>query len=177
MATVANASANDIAFTGFETTGTTGGWECTGSRASAVHALTGNYCYDLSTGNINKSGLTEGKKYTLSYWIYGPGANLTLNVNNTVKKGIVSNGYTCYEQEFTAGPVDLEIKGSGILDNIRLYPVGAQMKTFDYDVFDNVTSVMDENNTIIRYVYDEKQRLLKVADKDWYHLKINEYKD
>jgi len=179
LAVATNAGMYDIAFTGFETTGATGGWEYQGKQLVPVHVLTGTHCYDLASGNIKKNGLTPGKKYKISYWAYGPGGITTVNlsVGNTVKKGITVSGYTYYEHEFTAGSATLEISGSAYLDNVRLHPVDAQMKTFDYDVFGNVTAVIDESNMIIRYEYDSRQRLVKVSDCDWNILKVNEYKD
>jgi YD repeat-containing protein len=196
IASVTNAAPGEVAFSGFETTGTKGGWTYSGPQlyhivtppgqptVQSPDPVTGNFYYGLSNGGITKEwGLVEGKKYKLTYWIRGgflAGSDPVLNLNytSTTKQGPVSlNGYTYYEREFTAGASPLEITGSGYVDDVRLFPSDAQMTTYDYDAFDNVTHEMDENNRLTRYIYDSKQRVIQVQDQKGNILKVNEYKD
>lgn len=198
VAAVTNAALSEVAFSGFETTGTKGGWLYSGPQlyhivpppgqptVQSPDPVTGNFYYGLGTGSnaiVKESGLVEGKKYKLTYWVRGgflAGSDPVVNLNysSTIKQGPVQiNNYTYYEREFTAGSAELEVTGSGYVDDIRLFPSDAQMVTYDYDIFDNVTHLMDANNRMTRYIYDSKQRVTQVQDQKGNILKVNEYKD
>ncbi len=52
-------------------------------------------------------------------------------------------------------------EGSAI-DNVRIYPVDARMKSYTYDPCIGITSVIDENGNLLKYYYDTLGRLLQV---------------
>jgi len=69
---------------------------------------------------------------------------------------------------------------TALIDDIRFYPSDAQMTTFTFGKFNNITSITDANNITTNYDYDEFGRLKTVLDNDKnilnyyiYHYKIN----
>jgi RHS repeat-associated protein len=66
------------------------------------------------------------------------------------------------------------VSGSGqddgtyhLIDDIRIYPVGATMKTFTYDPLSlSISSITDENNISTYYEHDEWGRLIRIKDLD-----------
>ena len=67
------------------------------------------------------------------------------------------------------------MSGTGTIDELRLHPAGAQMKTFSYDVVYGVISSTDENSQSIRYNYDEMGRLRDIRDDSNKILKSYKY--
>jgi hypothetical protein len=53
---------------------------------------------------------------------------------------------------------------TGLIDNVRIYPIGSQIKTFSYDVDGLMSSSADENGIVTYYEYDTFQRLKLILD-------------
>jgi len=64
--------------------------------------------------------------------------------------------------------------GSGI-DEVRVYPIDAQMVTYTYNPLVGVTSQCDERNRLTFYDYDGFGRLLDSKDNDGNLLKVYNY--
>jgi YD repeat-containing protein len=62
------------------------------------------------------------------------------------------------------------------IDELRLYPKGAQMTTYTYEPLVGITNQCDANNNITYYEYDALNRLKTIRDKDRNILKTFEYK-
>ncbi|OQP40024.1 hypothetical protein A4H97_17560 [Niastella yeongjuensis] len=170
---VKNAGLNDIASTSFEAEG--GGNWTIGSPARIAGGITGNSCYQLGNGGISKSGLTTTTTYIVSYWTNN-GTPFTISgTQGSVVKGKVVNGWTYYEHKVTGvTQVDIPQTG-GLIDELRLYPAGAQMTTFTYTPTIGMTTSCSFNNTITYYVYDALGRLQVVKDQDGNIIKTIEY--
>jgi hypothetical protein len=80
--------------------------------------------------------------YELSYWSYN-GANWIIT-----------------KQPYT-GPITIT---ASRIDDIRVYPVGAMMTTYNYDPLVGVITAIDHNNNATHYTYDQLQRLAVVKD-------------
>lgn len=63
------------------------------------------------------------------------------------------------------GTIVLGSQGS-LIDEVRLYPIGAKMTTYTYEPLIGVTSVTDANNVTTYYKYDAFGRLELVKDSD-----------
>ncbi len=61
------------------------------------------------------------------------------------------------------------------MDEVRLYPKGAQMTTYTYDPLIGITSQCDINNRIIYYEYDGLGRLKTIRDENKNILKTLDY--
>jgi YD repeat-containing protein len=175
VAMVANAEVNDVAATSFESDGK-GNWNYNGPVYSNITVKTGIYYYRLGGGSVTKS-LSPGK-YRLEYWAKG-----TVNVSGGTITAIATSaadadGWKLYEKEVNVtSTVTLTLSGSSTayVDELRVYPVTAQMTTYTYDVAFGISSVTDANNVVTYYVYDALGRLQLVKDQHKNIVKANEY--
>lgn len=175
IAEVSNASwGSGVAFTSFEADGK-GGWTFSGTPVTEGTEPAGKKSYSISTGNITYSGsMSSGQKYIVSYWSKG-GTALMNGAGGTSM--ISKNGWTLYRHLFTyGGSGGVTISGSGYVDELRLYPETAFMKTYTYTPEVGITSVSDVNSIYQRYEYDAFNRLLRIRDMDNNILKQYEYK-
>lgn len=166
VAQVTNASPDQIAFSSFESDGT-GNWNYNVNRPLVLGSVTGSKCLDLNNvdgSSISKTGLVAGKDYVVSYWsLNGPYA-ITGGSNNTRTGRSALNGWTYYEHSIHATSTTITLTGIGKIDELRLYPKGAQMTSYTYFPHTGLTSMDDPNGEITYYEYDGLGRLKNVKD-------------
>lgn len=162
VAKIINAALIDVAYTSFEADGN-GNWTVSGTTRINDQGITGNKCYNLGTGSITKSGLGASKKYLISYWSKSGAA---VQVNNTVstKEGETRNGWTYWEKE-VSGTGNIIVSGNGYIDELRLYPIDAQMTTYTVIPSIGVTSECSPAAIITYYQYDKAGRLSTIKDQ------------
>jgi YD repeat-containing protein len=165
VAEVKNALATDIAYTSFEADGK-GNWSFNGLKFTDGSGPTGKKVYALATGDVLKSRLNTSLTYIVSYWSKNGAQNINGSPAGTVS-GRSVNGWTYYEKKIiNPSSGSITISGSGIIDELRLYPEKALMSTYTYTPLVGITSQCDANNRITYYEYDEYQRLIVVRDLD-----------
>ncbi|WP_259071786.1 hypothetical protein HDF24_25550 [Mucilaginibacter sp. X4EP1] len=140
VAKVQNAPGNDIFYDSFE--------DGDGNSASG-DAKTGNYSF-YGSYLENLTGLNVGT-YVLSYWIKSGGI-WSFVLNNTVS--VTGSTYT-----ITIGSPGTQI------DDVRFYPINAQMTTYTYAIPFGITSKTDPKGEITYYEYDVFQRLVNIKDQ------------
>jgi len=173
VAEVKNADTGSIAYTSFESDGT-GHWVVGSSARDTTNGITGTCSFVLSS-NISKSGLSSSKSYFVSYWTTNSSAfSISGTISGYPIKGKTINGWTLYVHKVT-GQTSITINGSGHIDELRLYPVEAQMTTYTYQPLIGMTSACDIGNRITYYEYDGLQRLKRVRDQDYNIIKSIEY--
>jgi hypothetical protein len=169
MAYVNNATVNNIAYTSFEYL-YHGNWA--GVNMSQIvkngQSLTGKNYYASSNFNISKAGLTTSTQYLVTYWSTNSSAyTITGTISGWPKmiRTVTINGQTwnCFEHKVTSQST-LSVTGSGLIDELRLYPVNSQMNTYCYETLVGVISSCDTKNSISYYEYDNFQRLILVRD-------------
>lgn len=175
VASVINADpvADKYAYTSFETA-TFGKWTLNGGLPLHVSftTITGSRSLSLA-GRTLTSALTTTKPHTLSFWAT---ASLTVSAGATlVKSAPVIDGLTYYEYSIAQGTASVTISGSATIDEVRLYPATARMRTVTYDPLVGKTSECDENNRITYYEYDNLGRLLFIKDEKKNIVKMYEY--
>ncbi|MFD2919977.1 DUF5977 domain-containing protein [Terrimonas rubra] len=178
LAVCENASYNEIAYTSFESINAKGRWVFTGGLTIDLSSPTGSKCYDMGQagGNITCSGLDQNKIYLLSYWTKNASAYpVTGTISGSVKEGPILQGWTYFEQKIT-GQNAVAISGSGYIDEIKLYPADAQMKSFIYDAKSRMSAETDVSGKIIYYQYDPSNRLSLIKDQYGKILKQYAYK-
>lgn len=169
VAKVTNATVNNVAYTGFESSGN-GGWQLSGNKTNGT-AFTGKSFYSLNSGNINKSGLDASLSYIVTYW--SNGASASVNGQTGVNSRSV-NGWTLYKHQ-VSGASGITVSGTAGIDELRLHPVNAQMITYSYNPLIGLVAQGDVNNQIVFYEYDGFNRLLMIRDIHKNILKKYEY--
>lgn len=141
---------NEVLYQGFE--------EYSGAKLSST-AKAGKYVLNNSFA-INLADKIIGNYY-LTYWSSTDGINWTFNKQSVN----VTSGSTSQ----TIGSV------SSYIDEVRFYPVGAQMTTYTYTPLVGMTSQTDANGVTSYYIYDSFGRLTDVKDGNGKVLKHYEY--
>ena len=162
IAIASNAAPEDIAYTSFEADGA-GNWTIGSNDRNTATSFTGNKSYDLSKGNITKTGLSSSKTYWLNYWAKTDASISVTNTAQTIQSS-TKNGYTFWKKKIT-GTTSVTLSGSGLIDELRLYPDGAQMMNYTYTTGIGMRSKTDGENVTL-YEYDEVNRLRTIRDAD-----------
>jgi len=151
IAKVDHASSRQIFYQGFEEDATASTLEHkTGQRSKHVPGS-----YSLPSG----SKPSFAGNYVLSYW---------------TKSGTSPWSYKeKLFQNYVPGNAIATDAINGYLDEVRVYPQGAQMTTYTYEPLLGVTSMTDPSNVTIHYEYDDLGRLTCIRDQDgnireWY---------
>jgi YD repeat-containing protein len=171
LAKITNAAVDVCAFTSFEDGDyVTGNWQAAASSQFSNDAHTG--IRSISGQITTLKALLPGQ-YVLSYWAKAPADGVSITVNGVTKA--IGKSWKRYEWVLTdPGSVTIVTNGN-LIDDLRLHPAGAQMKTFTYDPIVGVTSVTDENHTTVYYEYDNYNRLKNIKDSDGNILKNYQY--
>ena len=173
IAQATNASQSDIAYTSFEANGS-GNWTIPDTNRVYSTALTGNISYSLGNGTISKSALTSSTPYIVSYWLLNGSGSVTVSSGSASTAGIVLNGWTYYEVP-VSGASSVSVSGSGTIDELRLYPKGAQMSTYTYTPLIGMTTHCDASGHLTYYTYDGLGRLHLIKDQYGNILKRYDY--
>jgi hypothetical protein len=170
----ADASLDKCAYTSFETPNL-GGWVLNGAASYiTTNAVTGNSSFTLNGTNNLTAPLNTAKPYRLSFW--ATTASVTVTGNATlVKSAPVLNGFTYYEYAVAQGTASVAVSGNSTIDELRLYPANARMRSVTYDPLIGKTSECDENNRVTYYEYDEHGRLRFIKDDTKNIVKMYEY--
>lgn len=165
IAEAINAAQADIAFTSFEAEGK-GNWTFMGDPVRDFTTPSGKKAYNLTSGALSKP-ISSGRTYIISYWRPSSLPALTIAGTQTgyPVTGRTVNGWKYFEHR-VSGILTANLSGTGLIDEVRLYPFDARMKTYTYEPLVGVRSECDANNAIYFYEYDGLQRLILVKDQD-----------
>jgi hypothetical protein len=165
VAKVENTTIDKIAYSSFETA-YTGNWTYSGLAFTDGSAPTGKKVYSVTTGNITKSGLNTTLSYIVSYWTKNALAfSITGTQSGFPIAGRSINGWSYFEHKIS-GLSLITIGGSGLIDELRLYPADALMTTMTYIPAVGMSSKCNVNNQISYHEYDEFNRLILIRDQD-----------
>jgi hypothetical protein len=180
----ANPTVDHPAYTSFESQDLSrSGWTLTGSPQYNLNSpsATGSNNFTLLSSGANSltaGSLNTATAYTLSFW--ATNANVTVTGGaSQLKWAPTYNGYTYYEYSIAAGTSSVVLKNNAStsvnIDELRLYPVNARMRTTTFDPILGKTSECDENNRIVYYTYDNLGRLQFKEDEQHNVLRMYEY--
>jgi hypothetical protein len=159
IAEVINADSTHVAYTSFESEGS-GNWSIPSSARNITDWRTGKKSFNLSAGTISKSGLNSSLSYKITYWIKSGSATVNSSAGTS---GASINSWTYYEH-LISGATSVSVSGSGTIDELRLFPINAQMTTYTYIPLVGVSSQADANSRITYFEYDDYGRLFTVRD-------------
>jgi hypothetical protein len=166
----------DGAYSSFEVDDEWGNWSPSGTFTRPGISITGSRSLSLAPGNSLSATINSAKSYILSFWSNSSAVTLSLNTGTpTSKVAGPINGFTYYEYELPSGNSTITITGSATIDELRLYPKNARMRTVTYDPVLGKTSECDENNRVTYYEYDNLGRLSLIKDENKNIVKVYEY--
>jgi hypothetical protein len=191
VATVGNASYNDIGHTSFEAEGSKSGAKVNAAAIVSSDARTGNNSFNLSdpsnssNGYFSFSGFNSTLSYIVSFWSKSGSACLTGSRSGSTvfsscqgasgwKQGETVNGWTYYEVQINNMDA-VSASGTGLLDEFRIYPIGAQMKTATYSPLVGKTSECGFDGKVIYYQYDELGRVRYILDDQKNIVRLYDY--
>ena len=157
----ANPLVDKPAYTSFEDTAfSRSGWTLSGAMSVNYNtpSETGynNFTLQASGANsLSASSLNTATAYICSFW--ASNSNVIVTSGTLITSGPAYNGFTFYEYNIPAGTSSVTVKSGSAavnIDELRLYPTGARMRTTTYDPLIGKTSECDENNRITYYTYD-----------------------
>lgn len=138
VAEVKNAISTEILYEGFEDTSAAGVIDNSNLSHTGGKYYSGDYTVSFTLPNT--------RTYLIEYWY----------LDATNKWQYISKTY--------AGPSMVLSEGSAI-DDVRIYPKDAQMKSYTYEPLWGMTSSIDENGQTYRYEYDSFGRLFRVLNE------------
>lgn len=169
VAVVANAMADEIAYTSFEADGR-GNWNnfsgIITTNTGSARPPTGKRYYNLTTSSTLSKSVTNGKSYIISYWRDNSSPFSISGGTSSVKTGSTINGWTYHEHLVNANSSTLTITGNGGIDEVRLFPSSSQMVTYTYNPLIGITCQADVNSRISYYEYDANNRLHLIRDQN-----------
>ena len=186
-----NARYNEIGFDSFENDANIaagsqrGHIRCMSGTISAAFAHTGKNSLKtnrllISTSDSSKLHLQEGKSYVFSCWVRKPDCPTTGNLGDkyhityggdtlTFAKETKVNCWQRIEVPFTATNTNSQLTLTGedgnyfYVDDIRIMPANATMKTYVYDPSNyRLVAELDESNFATLYNYDEEGVLVQI---------------
>jgi YD repeat-containing protein len=163
IAQVTNALVDQVAFTSFDEPAIPeGGWQMSGTLTS-VTSKTGSKCLGTG-GSLTKTGLANGD-YVVGFWAkLITGSSGTVTINGTPIT--ITDTNWKYNQVTKIG-TSISLTNSNVyIDELRLYPIGAQMTSYTYKPLVGITSQTDANGKIQYFEYDDIGRLLRIKDTD-----------
>jgi hypothetical protein len=124
------------------------------SGGTAGNSKTGSKYYDGGVYIVPFTPPADGAVYKMSYWYW---SNSKWNFS----------GELAFNQNINSGGTRL--------DEIRVYPQGAQLATYTYDMLVGMTSQTDANNFTSYFLYDQLGRLQFIKDDQGNVVKKMEY--
>ncbi|WP_153796809.1 hypothetical protein [Foetidibacter luteolus] len=168
IAEAKNATNAQIAYSSFESSDQ-GNWEYSGTvtreTTESLMPPTGESYYAVTaTKPIKKTGLPVNAKVIVSYW-RNSSQPFTVTGSTSIITGLTANGWTYFEHKVTVPSSQIvQIDGSGLIDEVRLYPENALMSSYTYKPLTGMTSEADNKGQIMTYTYDNYSRLSNIKN-------------
>jgi RHS repeat-associated protein len=180
-AKIINAESNEVAYTGFEEVGEAitknGNWTINspggGWNSAAGNVAVGWNAFYIGNNKTIVANVPNGI-YILSFW-HKDG---TISTNGTAQS-TTTTAWKYHEARITVTGGSVTVTGSQgttLIDELRLHPADAQMRTFSFiDNLSLLRSVADENSVPTFFDYDDQQRLQAARDQDRNIVQAYEY--
>ncbi|WP_421876529.1 hypothetical protein [Marinoscillum sp.] len=177
-AEVVNANPNEIAYTSFESYDFDAGWSFSGALISA-EAITGDRYFQMTgTQSIYSTNQIPSGTYILEFFSDSPISSVSGgDVTNMYSSTADANGWVKYVKEvYLSLSGQLFLSGNCKIDDLRLYPVDAEMTSYTYKPLVGITSKNGpDGSSIVHYQYDSNNRLYQIEDREGNVLKEYKY--
>lgn len=176
VAQISNATVDKVAYTSFETNDQQYWVFTAAGRDSSGLAKTGKVRYQLSSGTLKTRTSLPAGTYIISLWTQGskPIIDGTTADVSIVNGESDNHSWNFYMDRITvAGGDRLKLTGSGLIDEVRLYPQGAHISTLTISPQVGITSVASQDDKVNTTEYDAFQRV-KVQRDDQFNI-LKEY--
>lgn len=157
-----NAPVDQIGYASFDATGK-GGWSYSGNIVADSTSPGRGKCFNVATGGLSKSALITSSTYIISYWTKNASAYAVTGSQGGALKGRTIGGWTYFEHKVKGVSV-VTISGTGLIDEVRIFPEDAQLRTFTYEPMLGITSESDAKDLYNYYAYDGLGRLRLIKD-------------
>ncbi|NOW98954.1 DUF5977 domain-containing protein [Mucilaginibacter sp. SG564] len=154
-------SPDTAAYTSFEADGK-GNWAYSGVPIADNTAPSGNLAYNLSSGSVTFNALNNTKPYSIYYWSKTGSASVNGSTGTMVMTN--SKGWSLFKHSLAPGIATITMSGNVIIDELRMYADGAQMKTYTYRPLIGIGDITDAKENTQYFEYDDFQRLSNVRD-------------
>jgi YD repeat-containing protein len=156
VAEVKNAQVEQIAFADFEESSNQGGWTYVISQNQGKSGRFG-----FSGNSISKT-IPLGN-YEIRFWAKRLNS-LNGSVSGSVSLSVVSDEWQYFSfKTNSTSSISLNLSNV-VLDDVALFPVGAQLTSFCHDPLIGLISLTDPNGMITNFKYDKNGRLTSVID-------------
>jgi YD repeat-containing protein len=177
IARIQNAASDFIGFSSFETA-EKGNWNYGDNGITTADHFTGRKAYNMSLSNSYPLFVIPGApapqpgyphpnvaipgKFVVSYW--RKNGSITVGGTAPTTLGAISNGWQYCEHILTDPMSLLGLNGTGLIDELRFYPIQARVETYTYDPLLGMTSYDDPSGQVVFYEYDTMGRLSTEKD-------------
>ncbi|GAA3913109.1 hypothetical protein GCM10022209_01840 [Chitinophaga oryziterrae] len=162
-----NAGVGDIRYFSFEENNSPACGNTLNLRTDST-SPSGIKCYEINiatpfTVTHSLGGFNSSISHIVSYW--SKNGSYTVDGSVSMITGRTLNGWTYYEHT-VQNVLGVNIRGTGLIDEVRAYPVNAQLTTFTYLPNIGISSQCDAKNQYVYYEYDSYGRLHIVRNQD-----------
>jgi hypothetical protein len=171
IASIQNAVSTNVAYTSFENN-ENGGWSYPVAGTQVQSTPSGKTVYNINGRTITKSNLT-GDDYIVSY--YSTTGPMSINGSAVYQKKVTVGTWALYEHKISAVTA-VSITGTGIVDELRLYPVTSQMETYSFEPGVGMQAAFNVNGLFNKYDYYGMSKLATVRDYRDYVLQAMSYR-
>jgi|GEM_PF-6112819 len=172
VAEAINASPNETFYTSFEPgKQNSNTYQPSNPIKNKDLSITGDYYYNTWSDVFRVENIEPGE-YLFSFWSDNSG-NINTGTNISILDQDVSepdqNGFRLYTYKINSSGESgnyVEITSWQKIDEVRIFPVDAQMITYSYDQLIGRNSVSDLNNITGYFEYDNMNRLTTISDQN-----------
>jgi hypothetical protein len=178
IAKISNATIDKIAYTSFETNDQQYWLFTPGGRDSSGLAKTGKVRYQLGSGALTTKNSIPAGMYILSLWTQGskPTIGGTTADVSIVNGESDNHSWNFYMDRVTVtGGTHITLTGSGLIDEVRLYPQGAHLSSITIIPQLGTSSTNSTDDKVNTYEYDALQRIKTERDDQYNILKKYDY--
>lgn len=151
VAEAQGASYAQISFTSFEADGQ-GGWTFPTTAIDPFDGFTGSKSFILDGRTITRNNLTPTTRYIVSGWSKGTCA-VSVSGSVAAVTGPVAKGWQYWEKTIT-NVTAISITGCGRVDELRIYPEEATMRSYTHKPLAGITSVAEARPYVTHNEFD-----------------------